>query len=75
MANDPKAASKLSPADIARETIKQMALRRAEPNPDNYLQIYNEISGVKAPPTLVQVFGGGQIGRDSGAPIGTERLE
>ena len=56
MANDPKAASKLSPADIARETIKQMALRRAEPNPDNYLQIYNEISGVKAPPTLVQVF-------------------
>jgi diguanylate cyclase len=56
MANDPKAASKLSPADIARETIKQMALRRAEPNPDNYLQIYNEISGIKAPPTLVQVF-------------------
>jgi diguanylate cyclase len=56
MANEPKVASKLSPADIARETIKQMALRRAEPNPDNYQLIYNEIAGIKTPPTLVQVF-------------------
>gem|GEM_PF-45972 len=56
MANEPKAASKLSPADIARETIKQMALRRAEPNPDNYQLIYNEIAGIKAPLSLAQVF-------------------
>lgn len=32
--------------DIARETFKQMALRRVVPSPDNYLLIYNEIAGI-----------------------------
>jgi diguanylate cyclase len=36
----------LVPLDIARETFKQMALRRVVPTPDNYLLIYNEIAGV-----------------------------
>lgn len=36
----------LVPLDIARETFKQMALRRAVPTPDNYLLIYNEIAGI-----------------------------
>ncbi len=43
---------KLSPLDVARETIKQMALRRVEPNPENYQLIYNEIAGIKNSPTL-----------------------
>lgn len=43
---------KLSPLDVARETIKQMALRRVEPNPENYQLIYHEIAGIKNPPTL-----------------------
>ncbi len=36
----------LVPLDIARETFKQMALRRVVPSPDNYLLIYNEIAGI-----------------------------
>lgn len=35
----------LTPSEIARETIKQIAMRRAEPTPDNYSQIYFEIAG------------------------------
>ncbi len=41
----------LVPLDIARETFKQMALRRAVPTPDNYLLIYNEIAGIAAKET------------------------
>ncbi|SDK32565.1 diguanylate cyclase [Methylophilus rhizosphaerae] len=32
-------------SEIARETIKQMAVRRVEPTPDNYTRIYSEIAG------------------------------
>lgn len=32
--------------EIARETIKQMAVRRVEPTPENYTLIYNEIAGI-----------------------------
>lgn len=34
----------LNPSEIARETIKQIAMRRVEPTPDNYTQIYFEIA-------------------------------
>ncbi len=44
--------SALVPLDIARETFKQMALRRVEPTPENYLLIYNEIAGTPAKETL-----------------------
>lgn len=43
--NKPNKAA-LAPLDIARETFKQMALRRVVPTPDNYLLIYNEIAGI-----------------------------
>lgn len=33
-----------NPTDIARETLKQLALRRILPTPDHYEQIYNEIA-------------------------------
>ncbi|MDI1308083.1 MAG: GGDEF domain-containing protein [Methylotenera sp.] len=49
MANPSK--PKLAPLDIARETFKQMALRRVVPTPDNYLLIYNEIAGITAKET------------------------
>lgn len=53
MANELKTSSKaLSAVDVARETIKQMALRRVEPNPENYQEIYHEIAGIRAAPTL-----------------------
>ena len=35
-----------NPAEIARETLKQLMTRRMAPSPDNYQSIYNEIAGV-----------------------------
>ncbi|THF64138.1 GGDEF domain-containing protein [Pseudothauera rhizosphaerae] len=34
-----------SPSDIAREALRQLALRRVPPTPDNYRALYNEIAG------------------------------
>lgn len=52
MSNQNKSSkSALVPLDIARETFKQMALRRVVPTPDNYLLIYNEIAGIIAKET------------------------
>lgn len=36
---------RFSPSDIARETIKQLAQRRLTPTPENYSELYAEISG------------------------------
>ncbi len=35
-----------SPADIAREAFKRLAVRRIAPTPDAYREIYEEISGI-----------------------------
>ena len=37
-----------NPSEIAREVLRQLAMRRTPPTPDNYLALYNEISGTKA---------------------------
>ncbi|HTY02761.1 MAG TPA: diguanylate cyclase [Rhodocyclaceae bacterium] len=37
-----------TPSDIARETLRQLALRRVPPTPDNYRTLYHEISGTAA---------------------------
>ena len=36
-----------NPSEIARETLRQMALRRVPPTPDNYLKFYHEIAGTQ----------------------------
>jgi len=36
----------LVPINIARETIKQMAVRQVEPTPENYRLIYNEVADI-----------------------------
>jgi diguanylate cyclase len=36
------------PSDIARETLRQLALRRVPPTPDNYRTLYHEIAGIPA---------------------------
>lgn len=41
-----------SPSEIARETLKQLAVRRLPPTPDNYLALYDEIAGVRSPPVF-----------------------
>src|SRR5262245_52213237 len=35
------------PSEIARETLRQLAMRRIPPTPDNYNTLYCEISGVQ----------------------------
>jgi len=38
----------MQPSEIARETLRQLAMRRIPPTPDNYLTLYNEIAGIKS---------------------------
>ena len=38
-----------SPSDIARETLKQLALRKLQPSPDHFQKIYDEIAGSSTP--------------------------
>ncbi len=37
-----------SPSEVARETLRQLALRRMTPTPDNYSKLYHEIAGTHA---------------------------
>ena len=37
------------PSDIARETLKQLAVRRLAPTPENYRLLYEEIAGHRLP--------------------------
>ncbi|GAB3363255.1 MULTISPECIES: GGDEF domain-containing protein [Giesbergeria] len=37
------------PSDIARETLKQLAVRRLPPTPENYQALYDEIAGHRSP--------------------------
>jgi len=36
------------PSEVARETLRQLALRRIAPTPDNYRALYHEIAGSAA---------------------------
>lgn len=38
----------MNPSELARETLKRLALKRTPPTPDNYRMIYHEISGTEA---------------------------
>ncbi|MBV8465516.1 MAG: GGDEF domain-containing protein [Burkholderiales bacterium] len=40
-----------NPTDIARETLKQLAVRRIAPTPERYEELYYEISGAKHKPS------------------------
>lgn len=37
-----------NPSEIARETLRQLAIRRTPPTPDNYRALYDEIAGAPA---------------------------
>jgi diguanylate cyclase len=41
-----------NPAEVARETIRQLALRRMAPTPEAYKQIYEEIAGTPGKPDV-----------------------
>ena len=36
-----------NPSEIARETLRQLAMRRVAPTPDNYRKLYHEIAGTR----------------------------
>jgi len=38
----------MNPSEIARETLKRLALKRTPPTPDNYRTLYHEIAGTVA---------------------------
>jgi len=38
----------MNPSEIARETLKRLAIKRTPPTPDNYRMLYHEISGTDA---------------------------
>ncbi len=40
------------PAEIAREVLKRLAMKRTQPTPDNYIALYHEIAGTSA----VEIF-------------------
>jgi diguanylate cyclase len=42
----------MNPSEIARETLKRLALKRTLPTPDNYRTIYHEIAGTEAAETF-----------------------
>lgn len=44
----PKMTDTSQPSDVARETLRQLALRRIAPTPDNYRALYHEIAGSAA---------------------------
>lgn len=37
-----------NPSELARETLRQLAMRRIAPTPDNYRTLYHEIAGTQA---------------------------
>lgn len=45
-----------SPAEIAREAFKRLALRRLAPTPDAYREIYEEIAGASDQPSAEKVL-------------------
>jgi len=42
---------KQSPAEVARETFRQLSLSRTQPTPDAYQKVYNEIAGIAEEPS------------------------
>ncbi len=41
-----------NPSELARETLRQLAMRRVAPTPDNYRALYHEIAGTTAAETF-----------------------
>ncbi len=37
-----------SPSEIARETLRRLAMRRIQPTPENFRELYHEIAGIAA---------------------------
>ena len=45
MAEPPTSINLANPSEVARETLRRLALRRIAPTPDNYQALYEEITG------------------------------
>jgi len=62
------APSSSNPTDVARETIRRLAMQRIAPTPENYGRLYAEISGeeIVHPAAQMLVNLGNELGRLSG---------
>ena len=56
MQDKPHKPEQQSPADIARETFKRLAVRRIAPTPDAYREVYQEITGTNGQPSAEKVL-------------------
>lgn len=56
MQDKPQKPEQQSPADIAREAFKRLAVRRIAPTPDAYREIYEEIAGHSNQPSAEKVL-------------------
>ncbi|HEY4371400.1 MAG TPA: GGDEF domain-containing protein [Burkholderiales bacterium] len=59
----------INPTEIARETIRRLAMQRIAPTPDNYSRLYAEISGEEILHPAANVLNdlGNELARKSGA--------
>ena len=46
-----------TPSEIARETLRALAMRKLQPTPENYQAIFNEIAGQPQPPSAAEALG------------------
>ncbi|MBR7783041.1 GGDEF domain-containing protein [Undibacterium luofuense] len=53
--------SQKTPADIAKETIRQLAAQRIAPTPEAYSKLYNEIAGTDADSSTAPAAGGASV--------------
>ncbi|HQT00020.1 MAG TPA: GGDEF domain-containing protein [Thiobacillus sp.] len=51
-----------NPSEVARETLRRLALRRIAPTPDNYQALYEEITGQRKPATALAQAATGSAG-------------
>ena len=61
-------ATPTNPSDIARETLKTLAVRKLAPTPDNYAQAYQEIGGITPPVTKTDLTSKSNQDKSSGEP-------
>jgi diguanylate cyclase len=56
MQDKPTTSEQQSPADIAREAFRRLAIQRVAPTPEAYRQVYDEVAGTQGQPSAEKVL-------------------
>jgi diguanylate cyclase len=56
MHDKPTTSEQQSPADIAREAFRRLAIQRVAPTPEAYRQVYDEVAGTQGQPSAEKVL-------------------